>query len=79
MSSDALIQELYETEAPRLRKLAYQALSDWGLADTAVQETFVIALRNREKLAQSPSPVGWLYRTQQHVIQHLRRDQCLAQ
>ncbi len=45
-----LIHRLFVEEYAAMRTCAYCALGDWGLAETAVQETFVVALRFREKL-----------------------------
>lgn len=71
---DELIHRLFAEEYESMCRTAYFALGDYGLAETAVQETFVVALRFRAKLAASKKPVGWLYYTLRFSIKHIRRD-----
>lgn len=71
---DELIHRLFAEEYESMCRTAYYALGDYGLAETAVQETFVVALRFRDKLAASEKPVGWLYITLRNSIKHIRRD-----
>ena len=74
---DELIHRLFVEEYAAMRAAALAALGDSGLAESAVQETFVAALRFREKLAASENPVGWLYRALRYTIQHIRRERQL--
>lgn len=71
---DDLIHKLFVEEYQSMCRTAYFALGDYGMAETAVQETFLVALRFREKLAASEKPVGWLYNALKFAIKHIRRD-----
>lgn len=72
-----LIHRLFVEEYAAMRTCAYCALGDWGLAETAVQETFVVALRFREKLTACEKPAGWLYKALRYTIKHIERDRNL--
>ena len=71
---DELIRKLFIEEYESLCRTAYFILGDYSLAETAVQETFLVALRFPEKLHQSEKPVGWIYKTLQYTIKHIQRD-----
>ena len=47
---DELIRKLFIEEYQSMCRTAYYTLGDYGLAETAVQETFLVALRFRNKL-----------------------------
>ena len=74
---DDLIHRLFVEEYASMCRTAYYALGDKGLAETAVQETFLVAIRFREKLEASVKPVAWLYKTLSYTIKHIRRDRNL--
>ena len=69
-----LIHRLFVAEYASMRAAATAALGDRNLAEVAVQETFVLALRFREKLSVSENPVGWLYRALRNTIRHMERE-----
>lgn len=71
---DELIRKLFIEEYQSMCRTAYYTLGDYGLAETAVQETFLVALRFRNKLYSSEKPVGWLYNALKFAIKHVRRD-----
>lgn len=72
-----LIHRLYVKEYVTMFRTAFQVLGDSGLAETAVQETFVVALRFPEKLAACEKPEGWLYKALRYTIKHIQRDRNL--
>lgn len=45
-----------------------------GRAEEAVQEMFAFAWKNRSRMAQSPKPVGWLYKVLAFKVQELLRE-----
>lgn len=70
-----LLESYYRDEAPDMIAFASRVLNNESMAEVAVQETFLIALRGMDKLKTSPNPVGWLYVTLKNVIRHMKRDQ----
>ncbi len=77
-AADALIRDLYLREYRDMRLFASRVLGSAELAEEAVQDTFVLALRKRESLRRSENPVGWLYNTLKHVMMHMERDRWRA-
>ena len=75
---DELIQKLYVEKYTAMCRTAFSSLNDYGLAETAVQETFLVALRFREKFAASQNPVGWLYKALSYTVKHIKRDRNAA-
>ena len=69
-----LIRDLYESEYASMYKVAFFTLGDEALAEVAVQETFLTALRFPDKLKNSEKPVGWLYKALRYTIMHIQRD-----
>ncbi len=69
-----LLDKYYRDEAGDMMLFADYILKDPYLAEVAVQETFLIALSNIDKLTASPKPVGWLYEALKNIIRHIRRD-----
>jgi RNA polymerase sigma-70 factor (ECF subfamily) len=68
------LEKLYRAEFNNMLRFAAVLLSDDTLAETAVQETFLIAARKFVILSDSPSPVGWLYNTLKFVVKNMRRE-----
>lgn len=68
------IDELFRAEYENLFRFAYNTLVDENLADVAIQDAFLIALRKPDALCASPKPVGWIYNTMKNVIKHIERD-----
>ena len=71
---DDLIHRLFVEEYASMCRTAYYALGDKGLAETAVQETFLVAIRFRDKLEACEKPAAWLYKALSYTIKHIRRD-----
>lgn len=69
-----LIDSIYKAEFTNMRNFAYSILKDDSLAEVAVQEAFLIAVRAPQKLWESPKPVGWMYEVLKHVLKHMKRD-----
>ena len=53
---------------------ALSFVGDVNMAEVAVQETFLVALRYPEKIFRSENPVGWLYKALFNVSKHIIRD-----
>lgn len=69
-----ILEQYYREEFEDMVTFASHILASRSLAEVAVQDTFLIALNNIEKLTKSPNPVGWLYITLKNVIKHIQRD-----
>lgn len=70
---DELLERLFRSEYRALRYHAYRFLGNYDLAETAVQEAFVIACRKIDALMKSPNPEGWLMETVKNVARNLSR------
>ena len=70
----AQLEQLYRAEFNNMLRFASVLLSDDSLAETAVQESFLIAARKFDSLIASPSTVGWLYNTLKFVVKQMRRE-----
>ena len=70
-----LLESYYCNEATNMIAFASCILNNRSMAEVAVQETFLIALNEMEKLKASPKPVGWLYITLKNIIMHMKREQ----
>lgn len=71
---DRFIEKLLREEYENMVGIASHVLGNVNLADVAVQETFLIALRKAEKLMESQNPTGWLYRALKNVLLHINRE-----
>lgn len=69
-----LIKEIYLSEYKTMFYYAYNIFDDKTLAESAVQETFLVALQKPEQFTKCEKPVGWLYTTLKYVIKHMRRE-----
>lgn len=72
-SQDEMITELYRQMLNPLLAYARAILQSPGLAEEAVQETFMIACQKPESLLSSESPRGWLVLTLKNVIRNQQR------
>ena len=72
--ADKIIQEIYISEYASMLRMAQTVLESRSLGEVAVQETFVIALRKRESLLESVSPVGWVYKTLKFIIRDMLKE-----
>ena len=73
-SQDEMISELYRQMLNPLYSYAKAILQNPGLAEEAVQETFMIACQKPESLLSSESPRGWLVLTLKNVIRNQQRS-----
>lgn len=62
------IVPLYDKEYERLVAIAYRRTNDWALAQDLVQNTFLLAIFNPEKVLHHPKPEAWLMQTLQNLI-----------
>ena len=69
-----LIRDIYQSEYRNMFHYAYNILDDKNLAETAVQETFVVALRKYAQFLDSDSPAGWVYNALKYTIKHMCRE-----
>lgn len=72
--NDRLIIELYESEFNRMVTYAVCILKDIGLAEIAVQETFLTAVTHAERLSKFDSKLGWLYTVLKNNIKAILRE-----
>lgn len=72
---DMQIQQLYRKEFPRMFRVAYRMTGDAEASRDFVQDTFLMALFQREKLSAHPAPSGWLMVTLRNLIQNDRRKE----
>ena len=73
-SQDEMISELYRQMLNPLYSYAKAILQSPGLAEEAVQKTFMIACQKPESLLSSESPRGWLVLTLKNVIRNQQRS-----
>lgn len=74
----ALIEYYYQLKYATMLSVANRMLNDITLAETAVQETFLIAMRIPNKFCESPNREAWLYSVMKNIIRHLWRDKANA-
>ncbi len=70
---DDQISVLYRQMHDFLYFKALSSLQNHGLAEEAVQETFMIACQKPEQLLTSKNPQGWLVETLKNVIRNQAR------
>lgn len=70
-----ILEHYFKDEYGDMLSFATYLLNSQSLAEVAVQDTFVFALENTDKLLDSPKPVGWLYNVMKNIIKHIQRDQ----
>ena len=66
-------QELYEKLHDKMLRVAYRMVGNVETAEELVQDTFLLALFQKEKLALHPSPEGWLMRALQNLALNEQR------
>lgn len=67
------VRELYQRYARPVFSVAHQALGDRGLAEEAVQQTFLQAWRSAERFDPERDPAPWLYAIARRVAVDLHR------
>lgn len=74
LSRDDAVRATYQAHGPELYRLAWRALRDDGLAEEAVQETFVRAWRAADRYnADVASIRTWLFAIARNVVTDLAR------
>jgi len=68
------IEPLYYEEYQRLFAVAYRRIKNQELAQDIVQDTFLLAIFNQEKLMNHPKPGAWLMQTLQNLIMNELRS-----
>ena len=71
----SILEQYFRAEADNIVSFATHLLNNRSLAEVAMQDTFVFALENMDKMLSSPEPVGWLYNVMKYIIKHMQRDQ----
>lgn len=83
LGAPPLLEKLFCENFTVMVRTASRILSDRGLspdmAEDLVQETFLVAQRRFDRLAASPSPVGWLYKTLRNILGDTLRRQTQLQ
>lgn len=74
-SWDTQIQQLYKSEFNRMFRVAYRLTGDFEAAQDFVQEAFLLALFQKEKVSAHPAPGGWLMTAMRNLIQNDRRKE----
>ena len=67
------LQKLFSSLSDKLLKVANKRLSDWDYAEDVVQDTFLAALKNMEKLKQSKNPQGWIMNALKYKIKDAQK------
>lgn len=73
-SVDKLIDQIFLSDYKNMELFSYSKLRDHQLAETAVQEAFLLALEHYEKFSSSEDPVGWLYEAVRYISLHIFRE-----
>ena len=66
-------QELYETLHDKMLRVAYRMVGNIETAEDLVQDAFLLALFQKDKLVHHPSVEGWLMRVLQNLALNERR------
>ena len=65
--------ELFCSMSENLLKVANMRLSDLDYAEDVVQETFLAAIRNVEKVMQSENPKGWIMNALKYKVKDAQK------
>ena len=71
---DELLESLYISEAKSMIYYAYGLLGNYGLAEVAVQDTFLTSFKDPEAFLALHNPKSWLYKTLGNMIRNAIRD-----
>lgn len=72
-SPNTFFLDLYQAHYPKMIKLAYRMVGSKETAYDLVQETFLLALFQQERLERHASPEGWLMITLKNLAMNERR------
>jgi RNA polymerase sigma factor (sigma-70 family) len=70
----AELEELFRRHERALGQFLRQLVNDASLADDLIQETFLAAAREREKLPSIEKPKAWLFQIARHRALHAMRS-----
>lgn len=71
----AYIETLYKKKASLLYYYSKAIFNNVAIAEESVQETFIIACINYDKLCNSPNPEGWLMNVHKNVCRNIQKTQ----
>lgn len=71
---DAFLEKLYQETFRQLRTYAMAKLQDSALAQEVVQDAFLEAVKNIDKLMSHENPKGWMKNTVKNKIKHAERS-----
>lgn len=72
--SREFLDKIYNEQYDGLYSYARLHLWDDFLAEEAVQETMLVALRRSDTFTTHPNPIGWLYGVLRKIIKHMQSD-----
>lgn len=70
---DEFLTYLYKNQYEKMLKFSYRMVGTTETAQDLVQETFLLALFNKDKLASHPNPEGWLMKTLRNLTLNEQR------
>jgi len=73
--ADELIRSIFVSDYKSLEMFAYSKLRNHQLAETAVQEAFILALEKYDSFWESADPLQWLYKAVKYICLHTFREQ----
>ena len=68
VNKDDFLEKLFLENYADMQRLANRFIRNSDIAQDAVQQTFLVAQVNIDKLINSQNPVGWLFNTLKNVI-----------
>lgn len=68
------VQNLFETNAPLIYKVAARRLESESAAENIVQETFLALVEKIDVVKRHPNPSGWLMKAAQYLILQTIRE-----
>lgn len=71
----AFIESLYRKEALLLYRYSKVIFNNPSIAEESVQETFIIACLNYDKVSCSLNPEGWIMNTHKNVCRNIQKTQ----
>lgn len=71
------ISELFHENYPKLLRFANKQLNDIHKAEDLAMDTMEVAVKNIDRLLDSPNPTGWLFKTLEYKIMHEKRAQAV--
>ena len=79
IDSREFLDKIYDEQYDDLYSYVRLNLWDDYLAEEAVQETMLVALRRSDTFITHPNPIGWLYGVLRKIIKHMQSDYYIMQ